>query len=207
MAQLRGSDTAVTANSARWLGGGAVALVHLAFLLALLLTDKLSLHKADPRAMMIYRIPEEPTARRSSAASIDVPSRITSLPSVAAPHLDGPMFLVRPDQPLPPSLPQILDLSVHDTSRDPTRKKTLEELGPPSKEQQLKQFFKESEEENRHARESSAGEDCEAVRTSDKEAASLGTSPIKEMIPIENVCTPRNSAKELSRRNDRFSPH
>ncbi len=44
MAQVRSSDS--VAISTRWLGGGAVILVHLIFLLALLLTDKLSPHRS-----------------------------------------------------------------------------------------------------------------------------------------------------------------
>lgn len=206
MVQIRRARAAVTTHSARWVGGGAVALLHLLFLLALLLTDKLSLHKAvNTRSMIVYDVPDDP-AKRQAPTALDLPSRLTSLPSIAVPHLDGPMILVRPDQPQqPPSLPLMLDLSVHDTSKDPNRKRTLEELGPPSKEQQLKQFFKESAEDARHAREKSAGEDCETMMAKDRDLGS--DSPFKDPLPMETVCSPRASAKELSRRNDRFSPH
>jgi hypothetical protein len=111
------------------------------------------------------------------------------------------MILVRPERPLPPGLPGVLDLSVH-----PGTGTSLEALGPPSQEKRLKRFFKESEAANRQAREPSAASDCEAVRSADTGAASLGESPVKDLIPLATVCTPRASAKALSRRNDRFAP-
>jgi hypothetical protein len=201
MAQIRSSGPAVIIP-ARWLGGGAVALVHLLFLVALLMTDKLTFHKIpDARTMIVYRLPEEPMAQRPAPAAAGTPSRVTSLPSVATPRLDGPMILVRPDKPLSPGLPGVLDLSVH-----PGTSKTLEQLGPPTQEQRLKQFFKDSDAANRQAREPSAADDCVAVRSADTGAASLGESPVKDLIPLSTVCTPRASAKELSRRNERFAP-
>ncbi len=200
MAQVRSSGA--VAIPTRWLGGGAVALVHLLFLLALLLTDKLSIHKAiDVRPMTVYRLPEEPIAQRAPSAA-GAPSRITSLPSVAAPHLDGPMILVRPDTPLPPALPGVLDLSIHPGGN----KLTIDDLAPPSKEKQLKQFFKDSAEANRLAREPSAGEDCQSQLAKDRDiGGSLGQG-YRDPVPMQTVCTPRNSAKDLAKRNDRFAP-
>ncbi len=199
MAEVRSSGA--VAIPTRWLGGGAVILVHLIFLLALLLTDKLSLHRSiDARPMTVYRLPDEPMAQRPSPAASGTPSRITSLPSVATPRLDGPMILVRPDKPLPPGLPGMLDLSVHPG----TNSMSLDELAPPSKEKQLKQFFRETAEANRLAREPSAGEDCQSLLAKDRDIGSLGG--YHDTLPAETVCTPRSSAKELAKRNERFSP-
>lgn len=201
MAQVRSSGAVATPT--RWLGGGAVALVHLLFLLALLFTDKLSIHKAiDVRPMKIYRLPDETMAQRPAPAAIGVPSRITSLPSVAAPHLDGPMILVRPDKPLPPGLPSILDLSIHPG----TGHLTVDDLAPPSKEKQLKQFFRDSAEANRLAREPSAGEDCQSQLAKDRDIGGSLGGGYRDPVPMQTVCTPRNSAKDLAKRNDRFAP-
>jgi len=198
VAQVRNSGA--VAIPTRWLGGGAVALVHLLFLLALLLTDKLSIHKStDARTMTVYHLPEAPMALRTAPAAAGTPSRVTSLPSVAAPHLEGPMILVRPDKPLPPGLPSILDLSVH-----PGTGVSLDDLAPPSKEKQLKQFFRDSAEENRLAREPSAGEDCQSLLAKDRDIGSMGA--FHDPLPAETVCTPRSSAKELAKRNQRFAP-
>lgn len=90
MAQLRSPGKALD-HPARWLGGGAVALVHLVFLLALLLTDKLTLHRAaDVKPMTVYRIPE----RQAAPPRDGVP-----LPKTAAPPaltLTPPRFGVAP---------------------------------------------------------------------------------------------------------------
>ena len=197
MAQLRNLGTP-SIIPARWLGGGAVALVHLAFLFALVLTDKLTQHKsADVKPMIVYRIPEEQPAQRAPAA-VGTPSRITSLPSIATPRLEGPMILVRPERPLPPGQPG-LDLTIH-----PGAPKTLDQLAPPSQEQRLKQFFRDSAAENRQAREPSAGEDCETLLAKDRDIAN--TSSFHDPLPAETVCTPRKSAKDLARRNQRFAP-
>jgi len=198
--QVRSSGA--VAIPTRWLGGGAVVLVHLLFLLALLLTDKLSIHRSlDVRPMKVYRLPDEPMAQRPSPAASGTPSRVTSLPSVAVPHLDGPMILVRPDRPLPPGLPGMLDLSVH-----PGNTTSLDDLAPPSKEKQLKQFFLDSAEENQLAREPSAGTDCKSqLASKDGASVSMGVG-YRDPVPIQTVCTPRSSAKELAKRNERYSP-
>ena len=183
---------------ARWLGGGAVALVHLLFLLAFLLTDKLTLHKADTRPMTLYRVPENRAPRAPAAAG--TPSRVTSLPEGAAPRLQGPMILIRPDKPLTPSLPG-LDLSVR-----PGAPRSLDSLAPPSPEKQLRQFFKDSAEESRQALEPSAGEDCQSLLAKDRDIGTLSASPFHDPLPAETVCTPRRSAQDLARRNQRFAP-
>lgn len=198
MAQVRGSGTALEIP-ARWLGGGAVALVHLLLLLAFLLTDKLTLHKADIRPMTIYRVPETPVPPHAPAAA-GTPGRVTSLPEGTAPRLEGPMILVRPDKPPAPSLPA-LDLSVH-----PGAARSLDSLAPPSRQQRLRQFFTDSAEENRQALEPSAGEDCQSLLAKDRDVGTLSASPFHDPLPAETVCTPRRSAKELGRRNDRFAP-
>jgi len=199
VAALPSSGKALTIVPARWLGGGAVALVHLLFLLALLLTDKLTLHKtADVKPMVVYRLPEEPSAQRRPLSAAGTPSRVTSLPSVATPRLDGPMILVRPEKPLPSGTPS-LDLSLR-----PGTVRGLDSLAPPSQEQRLKQFFKESDAENRQAREPSAGEDCESQLAKDRDIGDL--SSFHDPLPAETVCTPRRSAKEQARRNQRFAP-
>jgi hypothetical protein len=175
-----------------------VALVHLLFLLAFLLTDKLTLHKADMRPMTIYRVPEQPAAPRTPAAA-GRPSGVTRLPS-AAPRLQGPMILVRPDQPLPPTLPG-LDLSIHSGAPP-----SLDRLAPPSRETQLRQFFKDSAEENRQAREPSGGEDCRSLLARDRDVGTLSASPFRDPLPAETICTARRSAQDLARRNQRFAP-
>ncbi len=201
MAQVRSSGA--VAIPTRWLGGGAVVLVHLLFLLALLLTDKLSIHKSvDVRPMTVYRLPEEQMALRPAPAATGAPSRLTSLPSVATPHLDGPMILVRPDKPLPPGLPGILDLSIHPGANT----KTLDDLAPPSKEKQLKKFFRDSAEANRLAREPSAGEDCQSLLAKDRDIGGSLGGGFHDPLPAETVCTPRSSAKDLAKRNERFTP-
>jgi len=199
VAALPGSGKALTVIPARWLGGGAVALVHLLFLLALLLTDKLTLHKtADVKPMVVYRLPEEPSARRTPPSAAGTPSRVTSVPSVASPNLNGPMILVRPEKPLPAGMPS-LDLSLR-----PGAARSLDSLAPLTQEQRLKQFFKDSDAENRQAREPSAGEDCESLLAKDRDIGDF--SSFHDPLPAETVCTPRKSAKDLARRNQRFAP-
>ena len=187
-------------NSTRWLGGGAVALLHLLLLLAFLAADRLTQHNiAEPPPLTVYHVPET-TRPIVAAPSVGAPSRLMTLPSVRLPDPAGPMILVTPDQPAP-FVPRVLDLSIH-----PGTKKTLDDLAPPSREQALKQFFLDSVAEGRQARELSAGQDCVPSFARDRDAASLPTSPVKDLIPIEDKCSPRESAKSLQRRNDRFSP-
>ena len=202
MAPIRSSGPAVIPT--RWLGAGAVILVHLAFLLALLFTDTLAIpHSPEAKPMTVYRLPDEPITQRP-APPIGASNRIASPQSLAAPRLEGPLFLVRPDKALPPGLPGppgILDLSIH-----PSPMKSLDDLAPPSKEKQLKQFFAESEEANRLAREPSAGEDCQSMLAKDRDIGAMNGG-YHDPVPMQTVCTPRNSAKELNKRNERFSPH
>jgi hypothetical protein len=205
VAKNRSSDTALAVPS-RWLGGGAVALIHLAFLMAVLLTDHLTFHKTpDGRPMEIYRLPDEaPAYSRQTIQPITPPSSAASAPSsVLAPRLDGPMILIQPEKPLPPNL-RGLDLSTKPAGNG-IRPLTQDDLLS-SKETKLKQFFAESEERNRLDREPPAGRECEAVITSKSNAASLGVDAYHEPLPIDAVCTPTLSAKELSKRNDRFAP-
>ncbi len=200
MAQNRQSGTAL-AGPTRWLGGGAVALIHLCFLLAFLLTDQLTFHKSrDVRPMEVYRIAED---RRPEPAprSIGTPSKTTLPSAVMTPRLDGPMILIQPEKPLPPAL-RGLDLSPPPLSG--IRPMTQDDLLP-SKQARVKQFFKDQAAENSLAREPSAGEDCEVAIASQQQAASLG-SAFKDPLPVYTVCTPRSSAKDLSKRNDRFAP-
>lgn len=185
-------------NPARWLGGGAVALLHLVFLLVLLMTDRLTLHKTpDVRPMTVYRIPDTPKAAPPSL-SLGTPSRAPSLPSVLAPRLDGPMILVQPEKPALPGF-QGLDLSVKPGT------KSLDDLMP-SKEKRLKQFFKDQADESSLAKELPAGEDCVASFAKDRQDASLGDSAFKDPLPIELICSPRGAAKALAKRNQRFAP-
>lgn len=202
MAKNRISGTAL-ANPTRWLGGGAVALVHLAFLLALLMTDRLTFHKGpDVRPMTVYRLPDDAKPTPAPPA-IGSPARLPSLPStVMAPRLDGPLILIQPEKPLPPSLP---GLSLSPKPGGAVKPLTQDDLMP-SKEKKLQQFFSDSAAENRLSREPAAGQDCKAVVTSQKNAASLGESAFKDPLPIEQICSPTQSAKELSKRNDRFAP-
>jgi hypothetical protein len=186
--------------SGRWVGGGAVALVHLLFLLALLMTDRLTQHKVpDVRPMIVYRVPEESMATRMPPSAGSA-SRITSLPSVTAPRLDGPMIVIRPDKPQSPGF-QGLDLSVK-----PSKTLSLDDLAPPSQEKRLKQFFKETAEANRLANEPPGGMECKSELTSkDGAAVSMGGG-YRDPVPIQTVCSPRSSAKELAKRNQRYSP-
>jgi hypothetical protein len=202
VAKNRSSGTAL-AHSGRWLGGGAVALIHLAFLTALLLTDRLTFHKVpDVRPITVYHLPDDSKPFPAPPA-IGSPPRLPSLPSaVMAPRLDGPLILIQPEKPLPPSLPGLVlspkpGLAVRPLTQDDLL---------PSKEKQLKQFFADSAAENRLAREPAAGEDCKVSINSQKNAASLGESAFKDPLPLESVCTPTASAKALSKRNDRFAP-
>lgn len=205
MAKNRNSGEAL-AVSGRWLGGGAVALIHLAFLLALLMTDRLTFHRTpDARPMTVYRLPDDtPAYARPAPQPITPPSSAASAPSsVLAPQLSGPMILIQPEKPLPPYL-HGLDLSVKPPANG-VRPLTQEDLLP-SKEAKLKQFFKDSEMANRLAREPAAGEDCQVSIATQQNAASLGESAFKDPLPVETVCSPTRSAKELSKRNDRFAP-
>lgn len=187
-------------NSARWLGGGAVALLHLLGLLAFLATDRLAQRKLpEPPPLILYHIPDK--AGPAPPPSGGAPSRILIPAPVRVPDLPSAVILVAPmpDQPL--SVPRGLDLSIHSDA-----KKSLDDLAPPSRERQLKQFFLDSAAEGRQAQEPSAGKDCEPAFARDQDAASLPTSPIKSRIPIWNECLSRKSAQDLARRNDRFSP-
>ena len=184
-------------KSARWLGGGAVALLHLLMLLAFLAADRLTQRQLPEQPPpILYRVPQTPKAAPAGGNSghLAVPLLLK------APDLPVPAIELRPD---PPAvlLPQGLDLQIH-----PGATKTLDDLAPPSREQALKKFFLESAAEGRQARELSAGKDCVPVFARDRDAALLPTSPIKDMIPIEDKCSPRESAASLGRRNDRFSP-
>ena len=187
-------------NSARWLGGGAVALLHLLLLLAFLAADRLTRHgQPEPPPITLYRVPD--TAKPSSTTpSIGAPGRRSAAPSARTLDLSGPTILIAPDQPLP-FAPRGLDLTIH-----PDTRKSLDDLAPPSREKALKRFFLDSAEENRQTREPSAGEDCQVSFARDRNAASLGESPFKDPMPLEDVCTARRSAKDLARRNERFSP-
>lgn len=204
MAQNRKSQTAL-ASPARLLGGGAVALVHLAFFTALLLTDRLTLHKmTDGKPMHLYRLPDEtPAYSRPAIQPITPPSVAAAAPSsVLAPRLDGPMILIQPERPLPPNL-RGLDFSTAPLTGPRTL--TQEDLLP-SKEAKLKQFFKESEETHRLGNEPAAGQECEVAVTSQQNAASLPDSAYHEPQPVFLVCSPTLSAKGLAKRNDRFAP-
>lgn len=204
MAQNRKSQTGL-ASPARLLGGGAVALVHLAFFTALLLTDRLTLHKIpDGKPMHLYRLPDETPAYNSPAIHpITPPSVAAAAPSsVLAPRLDGPLILIQPEKSLPPNL-RGLDLSVAPITGP--RTVTQEDLLP-SKEARLKQFFKESQQTALYDREPSAGEDCKSGLTKDSAAASLGESAFKDPVPMITECKARPSAKAETRRNDRFAP-
>ena len=187
-------------DSTRWLGGGAVALLHLLLLLAFLTADRLTQRKQpEPPPITVYHVPVA-AKRVPDAPSVGPPARRPAPPPVPALDLSGPMILITPDSPAP-FVPRELDLSIH-----PGTRKSLDDLAPPSREKALKRFFLDSAAENRQAREPSAGGDCEASFGRDRNAASLGESPFKDPMPIEDICTARRSAKDLARRNDRFSP-
>lgn len=201
MAQNRKSGTALT-HPARWVGGGAVALIHLGFLLALLLTDHLTFHKTpDTRPMTIYRLPDDKPKPATVPLSLGALSRLPVPSSVMTPRLDGPMILIQPQNPVPPSI-RGFDLSPPKLSG--TKPLTQDDLMP-SKEKRLKQFFADQEEANRMAKEPAAGEDCQVVIASQQKAASL-PSAFNDPIPVYSVCSPTQSAKALSKRNDRFAP-
>lgn len=132
MAPIRSSGTPVTIPT-RWLGGGAVALVHLAFLLALLLTDKLTLHKpADVKPMVVYRIPEGPPA----PATARVPAPKSATPPVVT--LSPPPFSVAP----PSSAITIMPSEKAAPAPAPQAgRPNYNDLFSAEKKQQLKQFF------------------------------------------------------------------
>ena len=202
MAKNRKSGTALT-HPARWVGGGAVALIHLGFLLVLLMTDRLTFHRGpEARPMAVYRLPDDKPKPATVPLSLGSLSRMPIPSAVMTPRLDGPMILIQPETPVPPSL-RGFDLSPPRLSG--ARPLTQEDLLP-SKEAKLKQFFAESEERNRLNREPPAGRDCIASITSKNNAASLGESAFHDPLPLEEVCTPTQSAKALARRNDRFAP-
>ena len=140
MAQLRSPGKALD-HPARWLGGGAVALVHLAFLLALLLTDKLTLHRTvDVRPMTIYRIPEQqktPPRAGMPAPKPAAPPTMTLTPprfSVAPPV--SPVTAAPTERSAPAAPPQAGRPSYND-------------LFSQEKKEQFKQFFADQAAEDR----------------------------------------------------------
>jgi hypothetical protein len=180
-----------------------VALIHLGFLIALLLTDRLTFHKGpEARPMTVYRLPDDKPKPATVPLSLGSLSRLPIPSAVMTPRLNGPMILIQPETSVPPSL-RGFDLSPPKLSA--TKPLTQDDLMP-SKEKRLKQFFADQEEANRLAKEPSAGEDCVASTSNARNAASLGESAFKDPLPIESICSPRGSAKELSKRNDRFAP-
>lgn len=203
MAKNRSSGTAL-ALSGRWLGGGAVALVHLAFLLALLATDHLTFRRPpDGRAITVYHLPDDAPAYSRQTLHAMTPPAMAAPSSVLAPRLDGPMILIQPEKPLPPTL-RGLDLSVKPSGTG-LRPLTQEDLLP-SEESRLKQFYRDTAEANRLFLEPPAGEECKYGLTRDSSLASLGDSAFKDPIPMTTQCTPKSSAKALSKRNQRFAP-
>jgi hypothetical protein len=152
--------------------------------------------------MTVYRLPDDKPKPATVPLSLGSLSRLPIPSAVMTPRLDGPMILIQPELPLPPSL-RGFDLSPPKLSA--TKPLTQDDLMP-SKEKQLKQFFADQEEAHRLTKEPSAGKDCVAVTNVARNAASLGESAFKDPIPVEEVCSPRGSAKELSKRNDRFAP-
>jgi len=202
VAKNRSSGTSL-ALPGRWLGGGAVALIHLAFVTALLLTDRLTFHKVpDVRPMSIYRLPDDSKPFPAPPA-IGSPTRLPTLPStVMAPRLDGPMILIQPEKPLPPSMPGFILSPKPGAGVKPLTQDDLLS----SKETKLKQFFAESEERNRMGREPPAGRDCQASITSRNNAASLGESAFHDPLPLETVCSPTEAAKALTKHNQQFAP-
>ena len=122
-----------------------MALVHLAFLLALLLTDKLTLHKpADIKPMAVYRIPEE----QQRAPTLGAP-----IPKPAAPPaiiLSPPTFSVAPPQIGRPS--PITVTPAEKTNPAPgfqAGRPNYNDLFSPEKKERLKQFFADQAAEDR----------------------------------------------------------
>jgi hypothetical protein len=168
---------------ARWLGGGAVALVHLAFLLALLLTDKLTLHKpADVRPMTIYRIPDQ--QRAPSPVSIPFPKpaappAMTLIPprfSVAPPS--SAITVPPAEKTAPASIPRAGQPNYND-------------LFSGDKKAQLKQFFTDQAAEDRreNAKPDHPKSTCDMFRKPDD----LG-----EVGPRSNTGVPQNFKPALT---------